>query len=183
MKIWQRDKHTEFIFATENECYLWNTLRIIILLITLCYPCSFELNSFPPDGKMKLKIIFQRIKLIWRKCKCKTVTVYLQTAQTLIVFICGSEFSVAKATLELQMSVCQSVCPSVTKTPQPLRIAPIGHQAYRPLSLWTIEPINHRAYWPSSLSTIEPLRITPINHQAYQPLSLLTIEPIDHWVY
>ena len=38
-------------------------------------------------------------------------------------------FSVAKATLESQMSVCQSVR---LKTPQPLRIAPINHQAYRP---------------------------------------------------
>ena len=38
---------------------------------------------------------------------------------------------------------CSSVCPSVTKTPQPLRIAPIGHRAYQPLSLSTIEPIDH----------------------------------------
>ena len=47
-------------------------------------------------------------------------------------------FSVAKATLQSQMSVCLSVCLSVTETPQPLRIA----------------PIDHRAYWPSSLSTL-----------------------------
>ena len=47
-------------------------------------------------------------------------------------------FSVAKATLESQMSVCTSV----TETPQPLRIAPIGHQAYQPLSLSTIKPID-----------------------------------------
>ena len=52
------------------------------------------------------------------------------------------KFSVAKATLELQMSVCLSV----KKTPQPLRIAPINHQAYQPSSLLTIEPIDHRAY-------------------------------------
>ena len=50
-------------------------------------------------------------------------------------------FSVAKATLQLQMSVCLSV----TKTPQPLRIALINHQAYQPSSLSTIEPIDHRA--------------------------------------
>ena len=53
------------------------------------------------------------------------------------------KFSVAKATLQLQMSVCLSVCLSVTETPQPLRIAPIDHQAYRPSSLLTIEPIEH----------------------------------------
>ena len=41
-----------------------------------------------------------------------------------------------------------NVRPSVTKTPQPLRIAPIDHQAYRPSSLSTIEPIDHRVYRP-----------------------------------
>ena len=62
-------------------------------------------------------------------------------------------FSVAKATLELQMSsVRLSVRPSVTETPQPLRIAPIGHQAYRPSSLSTIKPIN---LW-SSFATFKP---------------------------
>ena len=39
-----------------------------------------------------------------------------------------------------------SVRQSVTKTPQPLRIGPIDHQAYRPSSLSTIEPIDHQAY-------------------------------------
>ena len=53
-------------------------------------------------------------------------------------------FSVAKATLESQMSVHLLV----TKTPQPLRIAPIDHRAYQPSSLSTIEPINHQAYRP-----------------------------------
>ena len=61
------------------------------------------------------------------------------------------------------------VCLSITKTPQPLRIAPINHWAYLPSSLSTIEPINHRAYQPSSLLTIKP-----IDHQAYQPSSLST---------
>ena len=69
-----------------------------------------------------------------------------------------SRFSVAKATLESQMSVClsvhQSVSPSVTKTPQTLRIAPIDHRAYRSSSLLAIEPIGHQAYQPSSLSTL-----------------------------
>ena len=52
---------------------------------------------------------------------------------------------------------CSSVCPSVTKTPQPLRIAPIGHQAYQPWSLLTIETFDNQAYQPLSLSTIEPI--------------------------
>ena len=68
-------------------------------------------------------------------------------------------FSVAKATLESQISVCLS---AIAKND------------------W-IEPIEHRvywAYWPSSLLTIEP-----IDHWAYRPLSLSTIEPIDHWAY
>ena len=58
-----------------------------------------------------------------------------------------------------------SICLSDTKTPQTLKIAPIDHQAYRPLSLWTIEPIDHQAYGPSSLSTIDL-----IDHRAYQHL-------------
>ena len=66
--------------------------------------------------------------------------------------------------------------------------------SYRPLSLSTIEPIDHWAYWPSSLSTIKPINhqayqpsslstIKPIDHQAYWPLSQSTIEPTDHWAY
>ena len=51
-------------------------------------------------------------------------------------------YLVAKATLESQMSVH----PSVTKPPQPLRIAPIDHRAYQPSSPMTMEPINHQAY-------------------------------------
>ena len=99
-------------------------------------------------------------------------------------------FSVAKATLESPMSVHPSVCMSVChRNPsasqncsyQPLSLStiePIDHWAYQPSSLSTIKPINHQAYRPSSLSTIEP-----INHQAYQPSSLLTIEPINHQAY
>ena len=83
-------------------------------------------------------------------------------------------FSVKKATLESQMSIHLSV----TKTPKHLRIAPIDHRAYWPLSLLTIEPIYHWAYQTSSLSTIES-----INHRVYQPLSLSTIKPIDHQAY
>ena len=95
------------------------------------------------------------------------------------------------------MSVCLSVCPSVTKTPQPLRIAPIDHQVYRPSGLSTIKPIDHQAYWPSSLSTIKPIDyqaywpssqltlkpIESINHQAYRPSILSTIKPMDHWAH
>ena len=44
------------------------------------------------------------------------------------------------------MSAFLSVRLSVTETPQPLKIAPIGHRAYQPLSLLIIEPINHQAY-------------------------------------
>ena len=37
------------------------------------------------------------------------------------------------------------------ETPQPFRIAPIDHWAYRPSSLLTIKPIDHWDYRPSSL--------------------------------
>ena len=68
--------------------------------------------------------------------------------------------SVAKATIQSQMSIRLSV----TKTLQPLRIASIEHQAYQPLSLSTIIPVDHQA--------------NPIK-RSYQPSSPLTIEPID----
>ena len=45
-----------------------------------------------------------------------------------------------------------SVCLSVTKTPQPLRIALIDHQAYWPSGLSSIETIN---LW-SSITTFKP---------------------------
>ena len=80
-------------------------------------------------------------------------------------------FSVAKATLESQMSVCD-------RNPSASQNCSYRHRAYQPLSLSTIEPIDHQAYRPSSLSTIKR-----INQQANHPSSLLTIEPIDHWAF
>ena len=82
------------------------------------------------------------------------------------------------------------------KTPQPLRIASIDHQAYQPSSLSIIKIINHWAYQPSNLLPIESIdhwaywpgqlalsTIELIDHQAYWPSSLSTIEPNDHWAY
>ena len=74
----------------------------------------------------------------------------------------GAPFSVAKATLESQMSICLSVCMSVHQSQKPhslsellpLTIEPIDNTAYRPSSLLTIKPIDHIAYWPPSLTTI-----------------------------
>ena len=113
----------------------------------------------------------------------------LAAALTVLVkcfFSCESDSRIANVRL--------SVCLSVTKTPQLLRIAPIDHQAYWaywPSSLSTIESINHQIYRPSNLSTIKPINhwaygpsslstTKLINHQVYQPSSLLTIKPIDH---
>ena len=65
-------------------------------------------------------------------------------------------------------STIANVCPSslsVIETPQPLRNAPTGQQAYWPSSLST--------YWPLSLMTIEP-----IDHWVYQPMILVTIKPM-----
>ena len=75
-------------------------------------------------------------------------------------------FTFAKVTLELQMSIYQSVCHKNPSASQ--------NCSYQPLSLSTIKPINHQAYWPSSLLTISLLTIKPINHQAHWPLSLST---------
>ena len=88
------------------------------------------------------------------------------------------QFSVAKTTLESQMSVCPSQKPLSPTELLLSTIEPTDHLAYRPSSLSTIKPINHQAYQPSSLSTIKP-----VDHLAYCPFSLSTIKPIDHWDY
>ena len=73
---------------------------------------------------------------LWAEKKCSFAA---------IVFILY-DFSVAKATLELQMSHRPSVC--LSQKPLSLSellvstIKPIGHRAYQPLSLSTIKPIN-----------------------------------------
>ena len=86
-------------------------------------------------------------------------------------------FSVAKATLQSQMSVCLSVSLSITKTPQPLRIKSISHYDYL---LVPQIPISHQAQ-------TQPLcqsAIMPISHCANQPqcfpLSLSEIMLISH---
>ena len=57
-------------------------------------------------------------------------------------------FSVAKATLELQMCVRPLVSPLVCplSIAQNAYIKPIGHRAYQTWSLLTIEPNDHQAY-------------------------------------
>ena len=57
--------------------------------------------------------------------------------------------SVAKTTLEMQMSIC----PSVIKTPQPIRIVPIA------LCPMTVKPKNHIVDQPSGLFS-RPLRLS-----------------------
>ena len=79
-------------------------------------------------------------------------------------------FSVVKATLQLQMSFCLSVRNQNPSASQ--------NCSYWPLSLSTIEPIDHWACWPLNLLTIGPS-----NHQAYRPSSLSTIKPINHWPF
>ena len=67
--------------------------------------------------------------------------------------------SVAKATLQSQMSVCLSVSP----LPKPLSLSE--------LLLSTIEPINHHAYRPSSLSTIKPINFSS-SFATFKPFGL-----------
>ena len=90
------------------------------------------------------------------------------------IFSCKSYSRIAN----VRLSVHQSVHQSVTKTPQPLRIAPIDHWSDQPLSLSTIKPIDQQAYRPLSLLTIEP-----IDHWAYRPSSLSNIKSIDYRAY
>ena len=65
-------------------------------------------------------------------------------------------FSVAKATLQSQMSVRLSVSPSEIKTPQPLRIKPICHYAYLLISQI---PMSHHANQLSCQSATLPLTL------------------------
>ena len=89
-----------------------------------------------------------------------------------------------------------SVCQSVTKNYQPLRILSICHYAYILISkmFYLISQISDLIS-ESFLSAIRPISwalrcfylishtIEPIDHQAYQQSSLSTIEPINHWTY
>ena len=76
--------------------------------------------------------------------------------------ICQSKFfiqcSIAKATLESQMSV------SLSQKPLSLRNKPINHQAYWPSSLLTIEPIN--LFW-SSFATFKPFELLSISNVTF----------------
>ena len=108
----------------------------------------------------------------------KSYVVFQQTHKQFNTFLQFACFSVAKATLESQMSVCPSV-----RNKNPSASQNHSYRAYQPSSLSTIEPINHRAYRPSSLLTIEHIDHRAIDYRAYQPLILLTIESIDHQVY
>ena len=129
-------------------------------------------------------------------CSVSTIMVTTVTVENIALWVRAEQpghgtlylFSVAKETLELQMSICLSTIA------QNAYIEPIDHQAYWPSSLSTIEHIDHWAYQPLSLLTIEPINhwvyrpsslstIKPIHHQAHWPSSLLTIESIDHQAY
>ena len=109
--------------------------------------------AFVKTGLTKMSLNIWRIFLMpkgggqKKSCNIVTTSVHLPTYPYWCTEGNFLNFSVAKATLESQMSVRQSVHPSislsVTKPPQPLRIAPIDYRAYQPLSLLTIKPIGH----------------------------------------
>ena len=87
-------------------------------------------------------------------------------------------FSVTKATLQSQISICLSIHLSVTETPQPIRIKPICHHLHLP-------SIIHHAYCISVITPIrppppKPLKIMNICHHAYQPSCSSAFMPISH---
>ena len=83
------------------------------------------------------KIVYTRGRFHFRCCH---PTIYCHPTFCLYVFSCDCDSRIANVRL------------SVTKTPQPLTIAPINHGAYLPLCLSTIKPIN---LW-SSFATFKP---------------------------
>ena len=68
-----------------------------------------------------------------------------------------------------------SVCLSVTKTPQPLRIMPKPNLSSQPISLYTNQPSYYLATMPLPP---KPLKIITIGHHVYQPSWHSTIKPI-----
>ena len=113
-----------------------------------------------------------------------------------------SHFSVVKATLESQMSVCLSVShqnPSASQNCSywpscPSAIMPIGHHAHQPSCPSAIMPIGHHAHRPSCPSAILPIghhahqpsctsAIVHISHCAHLPSCSLIIMPISHLVF
>ena len=83
------------------------------------------------------------------------------------VFLNLFYFSVAKATLESQMSVCQSVR---NKNPSASQ-----NWSYWLLSLSTIKSIDYLAYWPLYLSAIWPAFATS------KPFCLVSLFPFVWW--
>ena len=86
--------------------------------------------------------------------------------------------SVAKATLQSQMSVRPSVCHRNPLASQ--------NRSYQPSSLSTIVPINHQSYQPLSLSTICDPRIANVHlsvclsvTKTPQPLSIMPTSQIS----
>ena len=86
-----------------------------------------------------------------------------------VVWMCLS-FSVAKTTLQSQMSVRLSVSP----LPKPLSLSE--------LLLLTIKPINQNAYRPSSLLTIKPINLSS-SFATFKPFGLFAYSFDCHYSF
>ena len=120
---------------------------------------TFSVTMWGPIHRGALWFIVLTLwqKMCWKNPQCYKVS-QKKWDLLLLLQVVTLTFSVAKATLQSQMSVRLSVWLS----PKPLSLSE--------LLLSTIEPICHQAYWPSS-----PLTIKPIDHQAHWPSSLLNL--------
>ena len=123
--------------------------------------------------QMYLKIYFIQLNICWTR-KINFSLIFIQIHYSFLCIKCSIlnkniafQFSVAIATLQSLMSVCQSVCLSICKTPQPLRIMPISQiSVYKPsCHLATMQP-------PSQL-----LRIIDISHHVYQSSCQFSLMP------
>ena len=110
-------------------CCIWTLTFEISELFWLCICIVFDIHHFCDISKTRdaiSSLIHQSIKY-----QCWPDRIY----KHLVLF------SVAKASLELQMSVCLTVCPSITKhanQPPTLRIITIGRYNYQPKYLSAI---------------------------------------------
>ena len=89
---------------------------------------------------------------------------HLKIELSLNCFVLLHLFSVAKATLQLQMSACLSVCPSV--------------HYQNPSCLSEVQPISHHANQPSCQSATSPPPLSASQNHNYRPSYLSAIMPI-----
>ena len=149
-----QDSFQEILQST-NLFHPWQTPKTIIhflLILKLSLPKIWSISKLEP---VTIRNNCETSMLHLAASSCQVYLTRISMVQcTLRKFLWGSHyfpFSAAKVTLQSQVSVCPSVHhrnPSASQNCSYRPSSLLTIWAYRPLSLSTIEPIDHRAYWP-----------------------------------